>query len=1155
MQVNRLRIVLFVFLFLTVTLSFITQAQVNTVEYGKNRVQYKKLQWKFYQTPNFNTYFNQGGLELGKFVAQVAEDELASIEEVIEYSLQRRANLVIYDNYDDFKTSNIGIGLDWQNSGGLTKLVNNKIVLYYDGNHEHLKQQVREGIAKVLTDNILFGDDIGEVASNAALLDLPKWLTDGYVSYAAQPWSTQKDDELKSAILSGDYNNFYQFAFEKPAIAGAGFWYYIAEKYKKENVTYFLYLARLYKNLNSASQRIAKKKFKDVLADFMQFEQDKYVKDIRQRRNAPRGKLSVVEETTKSDFFRFSANPNPKNNSYGVVEFKKGIYQVKYVDNFYESHVLLKFGVRTYAGDINPNYPILAWDGKGSRLLVIYSKEGKINMFVYDVIARIKRFKQEIEGFDQILDVGFMLDANTLLISAVKNGHSDIFTFKIDNEKIKQITNDVYDDLDPSLVAFPNRVGFVFASNRPGPDAQNADTALPSRNHFNIFLVDINNNSELKQISQLTNVKYGNARYPVQYNTNHFTYVNDENGIANRWAGFFSTQREGLDTLYYIGDEILRNPADKEIDSTLNAWQKSEPDSISYFQVYKDSTYTFPITNYQSSLLETRIAGNNGQVSEVRREGDYKFLYKLKVDSLALRRRNVNARPTEYVKKQIQEDRAAQGTAIEIANKDTTNKKPENDVFQNEFENEKNDSSAILNQPMPETPKTSALKKAGLFNYALKFNADYVLAGLTNNVLINRYQPYAGGAGPVQLNNGNDINWTFRVGVSDLFEDIKFIGGFRFGTSLSDKDAFISFQNLRKRIDWGLTYYRSNTKNYFGFFQGEKNLFDNELYSNIYQFNLSYPFNEVKSFRATVGIRKDKGVIRPFKATPDGSGGVVGVPDASGFGIKDSVASTLITRFEYVHDNTINPVQNIWNGLRYKIYIDFNLPVSKGSSIKGKKTFNIGFDARHYLKIYRNFIWAARAAGDFSFGDAKLIYYLGGVDGWLQLRGNEKVDDQGNLTGYRYFDPQNAPDPSQRYTFQSLAVNMRGFIQNIAHGNNAMVINSELRLPVFTTFFNKPINNAFIRNFQLVQFIDLGTAWEGSIKNIERPTSIFRGPGSSNPVVVKLRAGGIGPLAGGYGFGARSTLLGYFLKFDASWPMNGLFRGKPIYYFALGLDF
>ena len=58
--------------------------------------------------------------------------------------------------------------------------------------------------------------------------------------------------------------------------------------------------------------------------------------------------------------------------------------------------------------------------------VAIYTKDGKTYMFVYDVIANIKRFKQQIEGFDQILDAGFIFDANTLLFSAAKNGHTSL---------------------------------------------------------------------------------------------------------------------------------------------------------------------------------------------------------------------------------------------------------------------------------------------------------------------------------------------------------------------------------------------------------------------------------------------------------------------------------------------------------------------------------------------------------------------------------------------------------------------------------------------------------------------------------------------------------------------------------------------------------
>ena len=67
-----------------------------------------------------------GHQEPGDDRAQVAEQELPSIEEFVEYGSQRRINIVVYNNYDEMQQSNIGLGIDWQNTGGVTKLVNNK---------------------------------------------------------------------------------------------------------------------------------------------------------------------------------------------------------------------------------------------------------------------------------------------------------------------------------------------------------------------------------------------------------------------------------------------------------------------------------------------------------------------------------------------------------------------------------------------------------------------------------------------------------------------------------------------------------------------------------------------------------------------------------------------------------------------------------------------------------------------------------------------------------------------------------------------------------------------------------------------------------------------------------------------------------------------
>jgi len=1169
-------------LLLALLLPTVLFAQVNTVEFGKNRVQYRKFKWQYYQTTNFNTYFYENGQAIANYVAQVAETELPALEQFVEYGLQRRANIVIYNNFDELQQSNIGLNLDWQTTGGITKLVNNKVVIYYDGDHANLRKQIRQGIARILVDNILFGDDLGEFATNQALLDLPKWLVDGYVDYVAEDWSPAYDNELKLALLSGDYTNFYQLAYEKPLLAGHAFWQYIAEKYKKENVTYFLYLARVYRNLNSASQRICKKKFKEVLKDFMNERTEMYEKDLRGRRDIPKGNVAIVEEVTHNkDFLHFTQNPAPRSQTYAVVEFIKGKYRVVLWENMTDRKVLLNIGVRSNENELNPNYPLLAWDGKGTRLACVYWSEGKIHLFVYDMIAHFKRIKQDITHFEQIQSMEFMLNSNTLLFSAVRNGQSDIYIYNIEKDTYEQVTNDSYADLDASFVAFPNKTGIIFSSNRPDAITKGGDTAVASQ-RYNIFLADNYNKSEFRQITQLTKMKYGNARYPMQYNTYHFTFVSDETGISNRFAGFFSTQRAGLDTVVLVGDQVLRNPDKTEIDSTLKAWGKTEPDSVFTFSVTKDSAYTFPITNYQSALLETKIAGYNGQVSEVRQQGNLKFLYRLKVDEATLKKRNLNVRPTEYRRKTIIAEQAASGAAITF-NKPTPAQQQEpkkiSDIFETGFEKEKKDSTkkdtaaGWQNQPPPPsvTPPTvpaaqaaaapkeaeeSILKKAKRFDYKLKFSVDNFSGGFNNDVLISRYQPYTG-ALPIMLQSGGAFNGMLKASIFDLFEDIRFTGAMRLpliggtgtgamvgntGTSVfvpvnqslfdGGGEWYARADYLKKRLDYSLIYYRRTELGNIQDIGGTSQPYEGKSITNLYQGVVKFPFDRVRSIRLSGGIRTDKVVVRGEL----GDTFTLKTPDVN----KQTYA---VTRLEYIHDDAILKATNIYNGLRFKIYMDMDVQISKPSQVTtvkpGRNTYNFGFDGRYYYPIYRNFIWAGRAAGDFSWGSQKIIYYLGGVDGWMFPKYSVNPRPQ---------------DPD--YAFQSLAVNMRGFPQNVANGNNNLIINSEFRLPVFATLFNKPINNAFLRNFQVLQFIDLGSAWNGNYNKLSRPVMVYGDiqPGGSGAQVL-IKAGGIGPFVGGYGFGVRSTLLGYFLRLDAGWEMNNFFRDKPYLHFAMGVDF
>ncbi|MFY0252736.1 hypothetical protein ACDQ55_02160 [Chitinophaga sp. 30R24] len=1119
-----------------------SQAQTNTVEFGQNRVQYKNFKWRYYQSRHFNTYFSQNGLELGKYVAQIAEKELPQLEQFMETNPRQRINIVVYNSFGEMKQSNIGIGVDWQNTGGVTKLVGNKMIVYFDGNHENLRRLIRQGIARIMLETLLFGEDIGEFAGNAALIDFPKWFTDGFIAYAAENWTATQDEELKLILMSGKYKNFNQLAYDHSLLAGNAFWYYVESKYGKDAVPYLMYITRINRGLKKGFEQVLNQTPKKATQDFFVFYQKRFQEDNRRRKTSAKGRTIVAQEVNqKSDFYRFNANP--KNNSYAVVEFKKGVYRVQIQLGWNKPKVLLHSGVMQLANSVDPNYPQMAWNTKGNRLALIYEHEGKTKLMIYDLVTRTT-IRQELPQFDRVIDFKYMpVQENTLLLSAVKNGHTDIFTYNISNSKTDQITNDVYDDLDPSFAAFPGKSGIIYASNRPSPKGRGSDTSL-LKTPYNIFMVDNWNKSSEKQITQLTDLSYGNARLPMQYNTTHFTFVSDANGIRNRYAGFFKSQADGIDSLYYIGSEILHNPDPEELDSALAAYGTNAPDSVEAVMLTKDSTYSFPISNYPYGIQETRISGEKGEVSEVVQYADIKRLMKLKVDTVALKKRNINARPTNFRRAQMHADSLRLGLPTYLAPvvKDTTT---HTNFFQNEFGNEPADTSsravtasATKEPALFEKRKEDEqiLKKSRLIPYRFKFASDYLILQLDNSVLINKYQPFTGPpSGPIRLTD--PVNGLIRIGVSDLFEDLKFNGGFRIPSSLQGSEYFFTANYLKKRFDYKFTYYRKVDKS-SGFPIPDRNGYDSafvptKLITNIYQGEIKYPFDQVRSIRLSAGIRTDRLVIQAVNKE------VLAMSD-----FKETYA---LGRLEYVYDNTINPAINIWNGTRYKIYGELNSQLTNGglnelfnpqssAAASGRFTYNMGVDIRHYEKIYRNFIWATRFAMDMSWGTRKLLYYLGGVDNWL--------NPQINLN--------NPINLKENYAFQTLTENLRGYKQNARNGNNAMVLNTELRLPVFATFIDKPINSAFLRNFQVTSFIDIGTAWNKSLNFKDANYTTYT---DVSGVSTRIKEGFLGPFVGGYGFGARTTIAGYFLRVDAGWPAIAFFRGNPIWYFGMGVDF
>ncbi|MFI5222344.1 MAG: hypothetical protein ACHQK8_08470, partial [Bacteroidia bacterium] len=248
-------------------------------QFGQNRVQYGNFEWSYVRTENFDGFFYSGGRELGTFAVRNAEEQLNGIEKLIDHRLSGRVEIICYNSLSDYKQANFGIYQSTANIGGYTQVVNNKIFIYFNGNHDHFLRQIKSGVALVLINEIIFGGTIQERLQNAALLNLADWQLFGLTSYLGKDWDVENDNRMKDIILNKKFKKFNRLAQTDQVLAGHSFWRFLVEKYGTEVIANMVYVTRLSRNFESALNYVTGYDLNQTLKDWLKFYQEQYAKE------------------------------------------------------------------------------------------------------------------------------------------------------------------------------------------------------------------------------------------------------------------------------------------------------------------------------------------------------------------------------------------------------------------------------------------------------------------------------------------------------------------------------------------------------------------------------------------------------------------------------------------------------------------------------------------------------------------------------------------------------------------------------------------------------------------------------------------------------------------------------------------------------------
>lgn len=1073
--------------------------------FGKNKVRYKDFEWSFIQTRHFDIHFYEEAYPTAKFAATVLESSYTEITKELNYMIQRRIPVFVYNSHNDFQQTNITSGLISEGIGGFTEVFKNRIVIPFSGSYEDFRHVLHHELTHAVTFDMLYGNAFKSLVSRQRLFSMPLWLAEGYAEYSSRHgWDYWSDMVVRDATINGYLAPPWALGGYLAYKEGQAMVKYIAEKYGEEKLGELLRKGKIHLTMARTLKETLGITEEEFWEDFSKEMKRRYWPEIADRKDPDEVGKQLTHARKDGSYFNEKPAFSPEGDKIAIFTDKSDYIEIvlisaidgKYITNLVKSE---------RSGDLESLHSYLSgmsFSPDGESITFVGKSGGKESLFLYD--TRKKKTYRKIElDYYNILSPAWSPDGKKIAFSALEGFKRDLFIYDIENDNVTQLTDDRYDDVDPSWTADNN--GLIFSSDRPHPQNQLVDlnehlyvdsTAFMPGDFeygvYNLFSLNITN----KKVD-IFDVGPGQNKSPV--------VSPDGSKVA------FISSRSGIDNIYIAYLDSTKYFAVTDIISGIRHLSWSPDGKNIAFSAFNKGAFDIFL------LKELIPVSDKGQPEPTDYMlGKYDLLKKFRGhETLAAHKQDTSANLTpvdslpEYETYEIDtsywsnlpDTSIADSTAISY--KDTTAAKDsiatKTGIYDDEYvfvsdsdEQDPLDSLLIpigdsidFYQPVVTEPASFDSVPPPLSSgdylvkkYKTRFTPDYVGGGFSYNTFFG-------------LSGLSYFVFSDYLGNHQIYIATELVNNI----DQSFLQAFYFYN--KKRTNFGIGFF--HTKNYY--LDNADHLFSDRFYG--LQFVASYPFS---TFSRIDLMASQYFIDREYHDSDDGR--------------TDRSSKVSTAELSYVTDNIIWGITGPINGRRTKLSFTYGANLF---DIEDIEFTSIDFDYRKYLHFGKLFSMAFRVSGGASFGNTPKQYFLGGTTNWI---GNRTLDA-------KVYDVENL-------YFADVVTPLRGFDYYSLSGNRYGLLNWEFRYPMIDYFVMRFPLAIAITNVTGAIFYDMGSTWTSD--NFKFGTTA----GGSHLKDVKA----------GFGFGMRANLGFILIRYDLAWSTD--YRSvsdKPFYYFSLGADF
>ncbi|WP_242693144.1 hypothetical protein [Sabulibacter ruber] len=736
-------------------------------DFGQNRIQYKRFIWQYYSTQNFNIYFSQDGRELARHAAEHAEKELKRITSLIGYYPYSKITIILYNSVSDMKQSNIGLIDDPYKGGNDALFVKSKIEVAFEGSQTELKRQMTYRISELLLSDMMYGGSLKEVIQSNYLLRLPEWFVSGASAYLAEGWSVEMDDYLRDMIQKTGGKRSDPLFARNQRLTGQAIWNYITERHGTSAIQNILNLTRITRDIEVGIASSLNMPYKRFMRDWFAYYTQ--MNTFAEGSLVTPNKDNKIKKSNARNFLYTQPSLSPGGQKLAYAIYDRGAYKV-YVRDLASRNqkMVYRGGYKMPNQEVDRTVPLLSWRSE-SQLAISDVRRGKLQVKLQAPTKRYIPGVATIKGllgktnnvlnlnaYSQITGFDFSENGEFMVISAVKDGQSDLFLYR-NGRIVRQLTNDIFDDLDPSfLPGTGNRI--VFSSNRYADSLQSSRGKFASvTNNYDIYLFDPTNTQS--RFWQLTYTP-SNETLPIGLAEDEIMYVGEETGIRSLFRHNIKTGvinrvtdfRQNIKAYdYNVRTGNLTFVANDRAKEYLYWYPNSPLNSVA------QAGFKTKRQEVLEGHLQRRIQQENARIAAA-------VAAKATADSLAAARAALAQDST------LRDSTTATQAQAPARTQPTTPARSRTILAMNQPD------SLVLNYPKP---------------YDLRFGV--------NNLITSIYaDPLLG------------FGFVMEVGMADLFEDYRIRGGVFALTDLQTTNFYAEYSNLKNRYDYRVGYQKQS---------------------------------------------------------------------------------------------------------------------------------------------------------------------------------------------------------------------------------------------------------------------------------------------------------------------------------------------------------